>query len=106
MPEILPTQALEDAQAAVDNAVRVRSYHRRRTEKRSPQRRQDITVARARLKEAMKPLKSAIGKFPYGPQTTVAEENREVIREMSAAIQSERRKLWKMLSAEDRAADE
>ena len=96
---------MDNAQAAVDNAVRVRAYHRRRTEKRSPQRRQDITVARERLKEAMKPLKSAIGKFPYGPQTTTAEANREAIREMSAAIQSERRKLWKMLSPEDRAHD-
>jgi len=102
MPAKLPTQAMSDAQDAVDNARRVRAYHRRRTEKRSPQRRADITVARDRLKEAMRPLKSAIGQFPYGPQTVAAEENREAIREMSAAIQAERRKLWKMLAAADR----
>jgi hypothetical protein len=106
MPAELPQTDMENAEAAVENARRVRAYHRRRTEKRSPQRRDDIMVARARLKEAMRPLKSAIGKFPYGPQTTTAEENRETIRQMSAAIQVERRKLWKMLSPEDRAASD
>jgi hypothetical protein len=44
----------------------------------------------------MKPLRSQIGKFQYGPQTTVAEENREAMRLASEAIQRERRKLWKL----------
>jgi hypothetical protein len=102
MPEKVPDNILESADRAIANAQRVREFHRRRTEKRSPQRKTDIVVARSRLKEAMKPLKSAIGKFPYGPQTTTAEANREAIRQRSAAIQTERRKLWKMLDPQDR----
>lgn len=102
MPETRPDAVLDAAERAVANAQRVREFHRRRTEKNSPQRKTDILVARQRLKEAMKPLKSAIGKFPYGPQTVTAENNREAIRAASAAIQSERRKLWKMLDPQDR----
>jgi hypothetical protein len=102
MPAKLPDKDMDYARLAVENARRVRSFHRRRTEKRSAQRRNDIMVARERLKEAMKPLKSEIGRFPYGPQTETAEANRQAIRDMSAAIQSERRKLWKMLDPRDR----
>jgi hypothetical protein len=104
MPELVPDNILEDADAAVENAIRVRRYHRRRTERKSSQRANDITVALKRLKEAMRPLRSEIGRFPYGPQTVTAEENRSAIRQRSVAIQTERRKLWKMLSAQDRAA--
>lgn len=96
VPQNRPTADLDAAQAAVDNAQRVRSYHRRRTEKGSKQRAQDIAIAEERLKEAMKPLKSMIGRFPYGPQTEAAEQNRLEIRRVSAAVQRERRKLWKM----------
>lgn len=96
MPEVLPEKALQAAHAAVDNARRVRAYHRRRTETSSQQRKDDIEIALRRLREAMKPLKSAIGGFPYGPQTTTAEANRELIRVASEEIQKERRKLWKM----------
>jgi hypothetical protein len=102
MPEKLPDNILESADRAIANAVRVREFHRRRTEKDSPQRKTDIVVARQRLKEAMAPIKSAIGKFPYGPQTDTAEKNRQAIRDRSLAIQSERRKLWKMLDPKDR----
>lgn len=102
MPTKLPAKDMDYARLAVENARRVRSFHRRRTDKRSPQRKNDILVARDRLKEAMKPLKSEIGRFPYGPQTDAAEENRQAIRDMSNAIQSERRKLWKMLDPRDR----
>lgn len=96
MPTQLPDKALKNAQAAIANAKRVRSYHARRTEVGSPQREQDIQIALTRLKEAMKPIKSEIGKFPYGPQTDQAEQNRDTIRATSDAIQAERRKLWKM----------
>jgi len=96
MPEIRPDQILDDAEAAIKYARTVREYHRRRTEKVSPQRKTDIEVALSRLKRAMKPLKSAIGRFPYGPQTDTAEANRQAIRDASDAIQRERRKLWKM----------
>ena len=47
----------------------------------------------------MKPLRSEIGRFPYGPQTDEAEANRERIRQASDALQRERRKLWKMRRA-------
>lgn len=102
MPENLPPNILDYADRAVANAQRVREFHRRRTEKKSLQRKTDIQVALQRLREAMAPLKSAIGRFPYGPQTVTAEENRQAIRDRSLAIQSERRKLWKMLDPDDR----
>lgn len=96
MPNDLPKDAVDDAYAAVLFAEQVRLYHRRRTQKKSTQRQTDISLALKRLKEAMRPLKAAIGTFPYGPQNAVAEENRETIRAASQAIQRERRKLWKM----------
>lgn len=45
----------------------------------------------------MRPLKSTIGKYQYAPQTTIAQRNRAAIIEVSQAIQSERRKVWKMM---------
>lgn len=96
MPAVLPRQELEAAAAAVAYAQQVRAFHRRRANKRSPQREADIALALQRLREAMAPLRSEIGRFPYGPQTTEAEGNRDKIREASEAIQRERRKLWKM----------
>lgn len=106
MPATRPTAALDDATAAVDNAQRVRAYHRRRTEKRSKQRQQDIEIALDRIREAMKPLKSMIGQFPYGPATATAEANREEIRAASLALQKERRKLWKMQDPAARQKEE
>lgn len=96
VPAELPKQALDDAAAAIAFAQGVRAVHRRRSAKTSKQRQADIEIALARLKDAMRPLKSAIGKFPYGPQTDAAEDNRQAIREASLAIQRERRKLFKM----------
>lgn len=96
MPSELPRDAIERADAAVAFAQQVRRFHRRRTNRNTTQREADICLALERLKEAMKPIRSAIGQFPYGPQTDVAEANRERIREASAALQVERRKLWKM----------
>lgn len=96
MPAELPKAAIEAADAAVIFAREVRRYHRRRTDPRSERRSEDIRRARERLHEAMKPLKSEIGRFVYGPQTTAAEANRQAILAASDAIQRERRKLWKM----------
>lgn len=96
MPAELPTKDIETAVAACQYAQQVRRYHRRRSGRTSRQRETEINLALTRLKEAMAPLRSHIGKFPYGPQTTVADENRQLIRDTSAAIQAERRKLWKM----------
>jgi hypothetical protein len=96
MPQKRPDSELDAANAAVLNAVRVREFHARRTEKNSKHRMQDIDLALERLREAMKPLKSMIGQFPYGPTTEAAESNRDEIRAASAEIQRQRRKLWKM----------
>lgn len=96
MPNVLPKQALDDAEAAVAHARQVRKHHARRTARSSNQRATDIELALARLREAMKPLKSEIARFPYGPQTDLAAGNRRLIREASAALQTERRKLHKM----------
>lgn len=100
VPETLPDSAIEDADASVVFALLVRRRHRRRTSRTSNQRQADIELALARLKEAMAPLKSEIGRFPYGPSTAIAEANREAIREASQAIQRERRKLFKMKNNE------
>lgn len=81
---------------AVDYATNVRKYHAKRSDRDSQQRKDDIAMALTRLREAMKPLRSEIGRFPYGPQTTAADAIRKEVRTASSAIQRERRKLWKM----------
>jgi hypothetical protein len=97
MPAQLPVEAMNEAELAVTNAQEVRAHHRKRTARGDRQRRNDLQLAFERVKEAMKPLRSEIGKFPYGPQTQTAADNREAIRDASKALQAERRKLWKML---------
>jgi hypothetical protein len=96
MPTELPKDAIEAADAAVSFAQQVRRFHARRSDKTSAQRSADIALALERLRTAMLPLRSEIGRFPYGPQTTLAEKNRQTIRDASDSIQRERRKLWKM----------
>jgi hypothetical protein len=96
MPNVLPKQAIEEADAAVAFAQQVRKFHRRRTNRTDPRRANDIALARERLADAMVPLRSEIGRFAYGPQTDIAEHNRTLIREASERIQVERRKLTKM----------
>lgn len=96
MPTELPKDAIDAADAAVLFAQAVRRQHRRRTARNTERRARDIETALSRLREAMEPLRSEIGRFPYGPQTTIAERNRQKIREASASIQVERRKLHKM----------
>lgn len=96
VPAILPEDDIQEALDAARYAQSVRQFHRRRTERGSTQREADIQLALDRLKDAMVPLRSAIGAFPYGPQTDTAAANRSKILETSALLQSERRKLWKM----------
>lgn len=91
---------LESADAAVEYARNVRALHRRRTERRSSQRTNDICIALDKLKEAMRPLRSEIGRFSMS--RTLDPDDMEAIRERSRAIQSERRKLWKMLHPSER----
>jgi hypothetical protein len=96
MPAELPNADLEAAEAAIQFARLVRKTHARRSHKTSSRRIEDIRIARQRLKETMRPLRTHIGQFPVGPQTGVAEANRQRIRDVSAAMQAERRKLTKM----------
>lgn len=97
MPAILPKEAVREAELAVQQAQEARRFHRKRSERGNEQRTADLELAYDRVHKAMKPLRSAIGKFPYGPQTEIAAQNRQIIRDASAALQKERRKLWKML---------
>jgi len=96
MPATLPTQAVNAGRAAVSFAQRVRETHARRSPRGSAQREADIKVALERLRTTMEPLRSEIGRFPYGPKTPDADANRKIIYDLSQAIQRERRKLWKM----------
>lgn len=96
MPTELPDGVIELADAAVAFAQQTRRYHRRRTETNSPQRVADLATAMSKIQAAMIPIRTEIGRFPYGPQTEQAEANRDRIRAASAALQSERRKVWKM----------
>ncbi len=105
MPETLPVAELAAAENAAHFARSVRKFHARRTERGSKQREDDITIAQTRLKECMDPIRSIIGKFPYGPQTAAAEANRNAIREVSQACQRERRKLHKMKSPATKEPD-
>jgi hypothetical protein len=100
MPNKLPQDCIERAEAAVAYAQQVRRIHRRRSKKSSTQRNEDIELALTRIKAAMAPLRSEIGRFPYGPATDTAERNRKKIREASTSLQRERRKLFKMRSAD------
>lgn len=102
MPRHLPIKEIEAAEAAVAYAQQVRKFHARRTERTSKQRIDDLNMGLARLSQAMAPLRSMIGRFPYGPQSDIAEQNRQKIREASAAIKKERIKLWKMLPPDQR----
>jgi len=104
MPEELPENILEAAQSAVAYAQQVRRFHRRRTNRNTTQRATDMELALTRLREAMAPLRSEIGRFPYGPQTPIAAKNRDAIRAASDSIQVERRKLHKMKPTTVRSA--
>lgn len=99
MPAELPKNVIAEAEAAVAFAQQMRKFHRRR-EIPSGSRREELALARVRLADAMRPLRSEIGRFQYGPQTPTAARNRQLIREASQMIQVERRKLTKMMHAQ------
>lgn len=87
---------LKQAARAIQFAQEVRSYHRRRTERGSRQRAADLLEAQKRLRDAMKPLRSYLGRAPYGPQTHTAQREIARVRKASKALQGERRRIWKM----------
>lgn len=87
-------EALTDADAAVELAVRTRTSLRGRTTKGSAEREGQLRVALGELNAAAKPLRREAGRF----RTDAARERRWGlrVRKAATAIQRERRKLWKM----------
>lgn len=93
---------LETAWSAVKYAQEVRAYHRRTTEKGSKARENDIEIALSRITRSMKPVRSYLGRARFLEEA--AADKVEMARQASHALQSERRKLWKMQSPERRKA--
>lgn len=89
---------LREAQLAVENAQEVRAYHRKKTLRGDGQRESDLQMALERVKAAMRPLRSEIGRFPKQHPSATILSRQEKIRDASHALQRERRKLWKMLN--------
>lgn len=96
VPDQLLQSDLVEAEAAVRHAVNVRKHHRRRSSREDPQRAADIEMALERLRAAMVPLRSAIGRFPSEEPTEAIESRQAIVRALSANIQGQRRRLWKM----------
>lgn len=89
---------LANAGAAADYAKDVRTAHRRRTSRSSPQRQADIQVALDRLRDAMKPLRRTLAQVTY-KRRNLSHTQIEMLAAVSDAsmeLQRERRKLWKM----------
>ena len=95
-------QALKEAELAAEAARECREFHRKRTEKGDRQREADLNMAMERVRAAMKPLRSEIGRFPSQSRTATVEARQNRIRAASRQLQSERRKLWKMLDRRER----
>jgi hypothetical protein len=82
---------VEEAEDAIEYALSVRKLHARRTRPGSRQREVDIRVALNKLALAMYPIRRKAAMFVY-LNSPLSEE----IKEISRAMQRERRKLWKM----------
>jgi hypothetical protein len=93
---------IKEAELAVKHAQEVRLFHRKRTQRGDAQRRTDLTIAYDRVREAMHPLRSESGRFAHQARTPATVKRHERIREASKALQRERRKLWKMMTPEER----
>lgn len=96
MQEIDLDQALQVAQSAADHAKEVREFHARTTPRGSKQREDDIALAQLRIRKAMEPLRSFLGRATYGPSTSTFTQKVERVREASQQLQGQRRRLWKM----------
>lgn len=92
-------QILTEADLAVQYAQLVRRHHRRKSVKGGMQREQDLANALIRVKSAMKPIRSKLATVPR-----IIPEGENQLREASYALQSERRKLWKMQKRKDKNA--
>ena len=97
MPKESPIElALKEAHAAVRHAQDVRGYHARRSAKGSKQREEDLMGARERLRIAMEPLRSFLGRGAALTQTNSNIDLLDRVSQASQAIQGERRRIWKM----------
>jgi hypothetical protein len=87
---------LADAYAAVIAAQEVRAFHRKRTRPGEKHRTLDVQNALKRLKLAMTPIRSALGRAPYDEINKASRLRHAQLRRVSKSIQVERRKLWKL----------
>lgn len=102
MPQESIESDLKKAAVAVRHAQDVRKNHARLTIKGSKQREDDLEIAAERVREAMKPIRSHLGRAPSDRSTDNREEILERVREASAALQKERRRIWKMRVRKDK----
>lgn len=86
---------VENAEAAIKHAQDIRAYHRKRSKPGDKQRDVDIKHALTKVRSAMRPIRSALGRAPYDISAD-AGERRVALRAISARLQTERRKLWKL----------
>lgn len=89
-------ELIENGYLAVELAREVRARHRRTSKPDDPERVRDLDLARNAIQEAMRPIRSEIGRAIFDPATSQAERRREKMRNVSAELQAERRKLWKL----------
>jgi len=87
---------LKEAKRAYEFSQQVRAHHRRRTDKGDSQREFDLQQARERLTAAMGPLRSYLARSQYVAPSKLRQGYLTRYRNASLALQSERRKVWKM----------
>jgi hypothetical protein len=99
----MPTKPTDDTDALIDRAETAcriasdtRRLHRRRTKKGSPQREADLKIASDHLRDAMRPIRRELARFPYRSPNQTAHARRLALLGASEAVQRERRKVWKM----------
>lgn len=83
---------VDDAASACAYARGIRYNHAKRNKRGSRQREIDIQLGLERLAAAMKPIRRTIARLPYEKAQFDVDE----LRGASKALQTERRKLWKM----------
>lgn len=106
MEESSFSRLVQAADAAVDHAQDTRSAHAKRSARGSRQREDDLSMAQTRLKRLMAPVRSELARLPSELKRMQSTNQMEhfgssvgqqaKLRDLSQAIQRERRKLWKM----------
>lgn len=85
---------IERADAAANEAERLRKFYRRSHKRASELRVKQLTAALDNIAEASRPIRSTMGRLPYIRISAALEDQ---LRDASQRLQSERRKLSKML---------